>query len=100
VSKDRIICGITASEMLINKNLPEKLESLDNRMLTVQDFFTSFKENCEKTVEIVTLRDQFGPTIELDGLEALVVSPETLSGGLKSNHQPIFHFFIYQLFPF
>lgn len=84
ISRDRILCGITASEMLTAKNHPEKLESLENRMLTVQEFFKEFKEGSEGTIEIVTLRDPFGPTIELDDLDALVVSPETLTGGLKS----------------
>lgn len=84
ISRDRILCGVTASEMLTNKNHPEKLESLDSRMLTVQEFFTEFKEGSAGKVEIVTLRDPYGPTIELDDLDALVVSPETLSGGLKS----------------
>lgn len=88
-SRDRILCGVTASEMLTTKNHPEKLETLDNRMLTVQKFFSEFKEGCEGKVEIVTLRDPFGPTIELDDLDALVVSPETLSGGLKSKTEII-----------
>lgn len=86
VTCDRILCGITASEMLSNKNHPEKLENLDSRMLTVQDFLMNFKEGCERKVEIVTLRDPFGPTIELDDLDALIVSPETLPGGLKSKN--------------
>lgn len=86
VSRDRILCGITASEMLTNKNHPEKLESLDSRMLRVQEFFTEFKEGCVNNIEIVTLRDSFGPTIELDDLDALIVSPETLPGGLKSKN--------------
>jgi phosphopantetheine adenylyltransferase len=84
ITRDRILCGITASEMLTNKNHPEKLESLENRMLTVQEFFKEFKAGSEGKIEIVTLRDPFGPTIELDDLEALVVSPETLAGGLRS----------------
>lgn len=84
LSRDRILCGITASEMLSSKNHPEKLEPLDSRMFTVQEFLMEFKAGCGKKVEIVTLRDPFGPTIELDDLEALIVSPETLPGGLKS----------------
>lgn len=84
VTCDRILCGITASEMLSAKNHPEKLESLEIRMLTVQEFLMNFREGCERNVEIVTLRDPFGPTIELDDLDALIVSPETLPGGLKS----------------
>lgn len=84
ISRDRILCGITASEMLTTKNHPERLESLENRMLTVQEFFKEFKEGSEGTIEIVTLRDPFGPTIELDDFDSLVVSPETLTGGLKS----------------
>lgn len=84
LSRDRILCGITASEMLSSKNHPEKLEPLDSRMFTVQEFLMEFKAGCGKKVEIVTLRDPFGPTIELDDLEALIVSPETLTGGLKS----------------
>ena len=86
LTADRLLCGITASEMLKTKNHPEKLETLDNRMLTVQDFLMNFRSGCERKVEIVTLRDAFGPTIELDDLEALIVSPETLPGGLKSNN--------------
>ncbi len=87
LSRDRILCGITASEMLINKNHPERLEPLDSRMLRVQEFFTEFKEGCVHKVEMVTLRDPYGPTIELDDLDALIVSPETLPGGLKSKRE-------------
>ena len=86
LTRDRILCGITASEMLSSKNHPEKLEPLDSRMFTVQEFLVEFKAGCERKVEIVTLRDSFGPTIELDDLEALIVSPETLPGGLKSKN--------------
>ena len=87
LSRDRILCGITASEMLSTKNHPEKLDTLDNRMFTVQEFLVEFKAGCERKVEIVTLRDPYGPTIELDDLDALIVSPETLPGGLKSKTQ-------------
>ena len=87
LSRDRILCGITASEMLTSKNHPEKLEPLDSRMFTVQDFLMEFKMGCERNVEIVTLRDPYGPTIELEDLDALIVSPETLPGGLKSKRK-------------
>lgn len=84
LSRERILCGITASEMLGSKTHPSKLEALDHRILTVEQFFKEFKLDCGMNLGIVTLRDPFGPTIELVELEALIVSPETLPGGLKS----------------
>lgn len=83
VSQDRVLCGVTAEEMLTSKTHPQRLEPLDRRMLTVERFLREFKKST--CLEIVTLRDPFGPTVELEELEALVVSPETLSGGLKIN---------------
>ena len=89
LSRNRIMCGITATEMLTTKTHPEKLETLEERIFGVNKFLKEFKfcaNNFERdnVVEIVTLRDPYGPTIELDDLEALIVSPETLPGGLKS----------------
>lgn len=39
LSRDKILCGITASEMLGSKTHPSKLEALDQRILTVEQFF-------------------------------------------------------------
>ncbi len=84
ISSNRVICGVTAEQMLTSKTHPQQLEPLDIRMLTVERFLREFRKGL--SLEIVTLRDTFGPTVELDELEALIVSPETLSGGLKSKH--------------
>ncbi len=82
VSTNRVLCGITTEEMLTSKTHPQQLEALDTRKLTVERFMREFKQGIN--LEIVTLRDPFGPTVKLGELEALIVSPETLSGGLKS----------------
>ena len=85
ISSNRVLCGVTAEEMLGSKTHPQQLEALDTRMLTVERFLREFRKDLG--LEIVTLRDPFGPTVELEELEALIVSPETLSGGLKSKLQ-------------
>lgn len=108
LSRNRIMCGITATEMLTTKTHPEKLETLEERIFGVNEFLKEFKFcvndfERDNVVEIVTLRDPYGPTIELEDLEALIVSPETLPGGLKSINKDcvfiidfiILYFFIY-----
>jgi len=82
ICNNRLLCGVTAEEMLSSKTHPQQLEPLATRMLTVERFLREFKRGL--SLEIVTLRDSFGPTVELEDIEALIVSPETLAGGIKS----------------
>lgn len=87
LSQKRTTCGITGSEMLVSKTHPMRLDSLTRRISLVERFCTEFKRGCAQSLELVTLHDPYGPTLQSDALDALVVSPETLPAGLKSKEE-------------
>lgn len=60
------------------------LEPWLSRMKTVKAFVNSIKPDLETI--IFELKDGFGVTIEIEEIDAVVVSEETLKGGEQINH--------------
>lgn len=85
LTRGTLLCGVTApgGRMLEGKHYKERIESWEERVQRVEEFLDEF---CPRTVrvEIIQLHDPFGPTISDATLEALVVSPETYTGGEAS----------------
>ena len=81
-----LLCGVTAGDaMLARKSHRARLQPLAVRMARVRDFLRLF--GAPRAV-LVPLRDPFGPAASDRALQALVVSPETLPGGLSRTLLP------------
>ncbi|CAM1508536.1 Fc.00g053840.m01.CDS01 [Cosmosporella sp. VM-42] len=102
-----LIVGISGDELLVNKKYPEELQSWDIRAQGVLSFLSTLLEyNTTATlpstvskpdeliatfrdrrvqVRCVNIHDPFGPTISEEGVDAIVVSAETRSGGQAIN---------------
>ncbi|KAJ2809044.1 hypothetical protein H4R20_000408 [Coemansia guatemalensis] len=91
----RVVCGISADALLVNKKYKELLESYRMRELHVLLFLRKIRKDL--IVELVPLYDPYGPTASDASIEALVVSQETLqsAGALNvrrsENNMPPMH---------
>ncbi|KAL2110823.1 hypothetical protein VUR80DRAFT_650 [Thermomyces stellatus] len=106
-SPSRYIVGVTGDEMLKNKKFAEYVQPWDVRARGVLEYLHSFIDHPTHAepaltsqregqlvgtfragrvvVECVVFQDLYGPTITIEGIEALVVSGETRSGGKAVN---------------
>ncbi|RWS08013.1 bifunctional coenzyme A synthase-like protein [Dinothrombium tinctorium] len=75
--------GVTDIEMIRKKVLWELIEPVETRMKYLREYL----EQVDTSVlyKIVPIHDPFGPAVEDDALECLVVSEETAKGGIKVN---------------
>ncbi|GAO52724.1 Nucleotidylyl transferase [Saitoella complicata NRRL Y-17804] len=87
LASTKIICGVTAPSLLTKKAYAEFMESVDVRIAGVKSFLEKVRRGKEVEVEVVEIQDPFGPTITDAGIEALVVSRETISGGKSVNEE-------------
>jgi pantetheine-phosphate adenylyltransferase len=73
----------------MNKANKHIIESLTDRIDHVRSFLTSFKPGLE--YDIASIQDVYGPTAVDPDIQGLIVSKETLSGGIASGsiHPPL-----------
>ncbi len=80
---ERAIVGITSDEFVASMKKKHDVASYENRLSDVKEFLA--ERGFLKRAEIVPLDDVFGPTIDSDDLEGIVVSEETEVGAEAIN---------------
>ncbi|KAJ1728341.1 hypothetical protein LPJ61_004083 [Coemansia biformis] len=79
----RVVCGISADALLVNKKYKELIEPYRTRELNVLLFLRKIRKDL--IVELDPIVDRYGPTAVDASIEALVLSQETLHGSESLN---------------
>jgi len=72
---DQAIVGITTDEFVTSMKKNHKVDSYENRLEDVKNFLR--EKGYLERAKIVPLVDPFGPTIDSDEIEGIIVSEET-----------------------
>src|SRR5215467_1905804 len=79
----RVIIGITSDQFVKTLVKPHPVEPYRARVLSVRRFL--IRHHWLKRAEIHPLYDPFGPALTRPKLEAVILTPDTLSSGRKLN---------------
>lgn len=80
---ERMIIGVTDSDLISHKKYLRAVQSYEKRVTKLKNFLKQI--GLDYKAEIIKLHDVFGPTIENDEIDVLVVSPLTRSGAKLIN---------------
>ncbi len=80
---DRVTIGLTTDELVSRMYKNHKVETYERRLGELRRFLA--KRGLLGRVEVIPLGDAFGPTIEEDDFDAIVVSRETEPGAVRIN---------------
>lgn len=78
-----IVIGLATDELMKNKQYASKIEDYETRKRNLREFIKSFTDF--DRVEIVELNNPYGPPINEEEYEGIVVSQETYKTALKIN---------------
>uniref|UniRef100_A0A1I8BPU6 CTP_transf_like domain-containing protein n=1 Tax=Meloidogyne hapla TaxID=6305 RepID=A0A1I8BPU6_MELHA len=79
----KITCGVTDGDMIKKKILYELMDPVKSRCAQVENFVNDISESVKCIT--VPIYDAYGPSIEDNGYQAIIVSDETLIGGEAVN---------------
>ena len=81
----KLYIGIASDSMLKQKKNADLIESIQARYDRARKFLDTMVRPNGIEVELVTLTDPYGPTVEVANIDAIVVSSETLGGARQIN---------------
>ncbi|MBQ04613.1 phosphopantetheine adenylyltransferase [Candidatus Bathyarchaeota archaeon] len=84
---DRVVIGLTTDDFAANLHKAHKLDCYAKRKKHLIRFLS--ERGLEKRTEIFPLDNPFGPTIESEEMEGIVVSKETEAGALEINRRRV-----------
>jgi pantetheine-phosphate adenylyltransferase len=79
----RLVIGLTSDDTLKSKKYASKIEPYHVRKLNLENYITDITSL--ERVEIIELKDPYGPPIHEPDYEGIIVSQETYEGALKIN---------------
>lgn len=87
LTKDTLIIGITGPELLKNKSYADFMEKFNVRSSNVEEFLHLVKPDLHLNIQ--EINDVCGPTAQIEDINGLIVSKESMKGGEFVNNSRI-----------